>query len=201
MYSAIGSAISNWTRVEIQLYQLFGISLSLTVMQQGGFSGPSPTATAVLEVIDSFRGKVLMIDAAITEALYPADDDAVEILNLWAKESRGLSSLHGNRSKLAHWTVAQEVRNMVPYRVILRPPIYSMKPAIGHQGFIESDVRGWEKSFIEAAHRLSEVVERLASHQGLQRKFVRQMANQVRIRLPYDPSLLEFAIHELTSPE
>jgi hypothetical protein len=104
MYTAIGSALSNWTRVEIWLYQIFSASLTLTIMQPGGgWSADTRTPTAVPDAIDGFRSKILMIDGALKAALGDLDDEAISILNDWAKESRKVQSLHtGSRNRLAH---------------------------------------------------------------------------------------------------
>lgn len=84
MYTAIGSALSNWTRVEIQLYQIFGAVHVLTIMQAGGgFSSDMRTPYAVLEAIDGFRAKILMIDSALKSALGDLDDEARGILRDW----------------------------------------------------------------------------------------------------------------------
>lgn len=195
LYTAIGSAISNWTRVEIQLYQLFAISLSMTVMQNGGFSIASYTPNAVLDSIDSFRGKLLMIDAALSTALADLDKEATAILNDWAKERHKTNALHRNRSRLAHWSVATKFGfDKGVGGPVLVPPSYSSN---GHQGITETDVRDWEKAFSEAANRLSALVARLASHRGLQHKFLRQVASQVRCTLPADATNLEFLKREL----
>lgn len=195
IYTAVGSALSNWTRVEIQLYQIFSAALTLTIMQPGGgYSVGSPTPAAVLDAIDGFRAKILMIDKALTSALSDLDEEAVAILNDWARESRKVTTLHNNsRSRLAHWTVASGFAEGASVRLI--PPSYSARE---HQGITLTDIQQCEVAFIDAQDRLLDIVGRLTSHRGLQRKFLRQVASQVRCTLPGDPTAIEFLKHELS---
>lgn len=195
MYQAIGCAISQWTRVEIQLYQIFSICLSLTVMQKGGgFSIGSPAPAAVLDAIDGFRPKLMMIDAALRTSL-GNDPESKVILNEWADEKTSVNGLHGNRSKLAHWTVSQHFNHRGPDRVLLTPPPYSSRQ---HNGVMRSDVLRWEQNFEDAVARLGRIVERLTRHAVLQRRHVEQMASQVRALLPDDTSLLESLKQQLS---
>jgi hypothetical protein len=201
LYTAMGSAISTWAVIEIQLYQIFAVSTSLTILQPGGgFSIGSTTAYAVLDAVDSFRGKLLMIDAALTSALQDPDADAIEILNLWASERAKLSGLQGNRNKLAHWTAAQTFRNGARHKVKLVPPALSQKSGADHPGCTETDIREWQSTFESGAKRLAALCERLAAHRGLQHRFLLQVASQVRCSLPADREPLEFLTRELSLP-
>lgn len=194
MYTAIGSALSNWTRVEIQLYQIFGAAHVLTIMQAGGgFSSDMRTPYAVLDAIDGFRAKILMIDSALESALGDLDEEAHDILNDWAKTAEKVQSLHNKcRNCLAHWTVASGFAEGAQVRLI--PPPYSKRK---HQGVSMTDIRNWEAAFIAAADRLVDIVSRLTSHQGLQRKLVMQTIEQVRIAVPGNSPLMEFLRREL----
>src|SRR5438045_2371002 len=92
LYETVGVALSNWVRIEIQLHQLFGIGLSLVVMQPGGgFSYDGAITSAVLDSIDGFRAKLLMIDAGLGAALGDLDEEATAILNEWAVERRNIN--------------------------------------------------------------------------------------------------------------
>lgn len=195
IHTAIGSALSNWTRVEIQLYQIFSASLTLTIMQPGGgYSSDARIPVAVLDAIDGFRSKILMIDKALTSALGDLDDTATSILNDWAKEKEKVQRLHtGSRSRLAHWTVASGFPEGAQVRLV--PPSYSTRE---HQGITLTDIQQCEAAFVEAQNRLISIVERLTSHQGLQRKFLRQVASQVRCTLPGDQTAIEFLKRELS---
>ena len=197
LYMAVGSAISNWTRIEIQLHQLFTICLAFIPMQcGGGFSINAPGPGAVLDAIDGFRGKLLMIDAAMEAALDGIDAEGVAILNDWSVERKKINALHGNRNALAHWTASRHTnRDGSTKEVRLEPPYYSSD---NHQGVRETDVQQWEQCFTEASYRLAVLVERLASHRGLQRKHLEQVASQIRCTYLSDPTLLEFLKHELS---
>lgn len=187
MYSVIGSALSNWTRVEIQLYQIFGAAHVLTIMQAGGgFSSDMRTPYAVLDAIEGFRAKIKMIDSALNSTLGELDDKAREILKDWKDATDKINKLHKNRNCLAHWTVSAGFSEGAKVR--LTPPPYSNHE---HQGLSISDIRNWEPVFIAAADRLKEIVSRLTSHQGLQRKLVMQTIEQVRITLPDSSPLME----------
>lgn len=195
MYSAIGSALSNWTRVEIQLYQIFGAVHVLTIMQAGGgFSSDMRTPYAVLDAIDGFRAKILMIDSAIKSALGDLDDEARGILRDWDKQASKVKSLHARcRNRLAHWTVASGFSEGAHVRLI--PPPYSNRE---HQGVSITDIRDGEEAFIAAADRLVDILSRLTSHQGLQTKLALQMIEQVRIALPGNSPLIELLRRELS---
>lgn len=166
-------------------------------MQPGGGFSSGNAPFAVLDAVDGFRAKLLMIDAALSTALNGLDSEAQSILNEWAKERKKVTSLHGNRSSLAHWTVARQVDFNQRTRVVLRPPIYSSR--MHPEGYTETDIRGWEEAFKGAATRLEGLVARLASHQGLQRKFLAQAASQIRCSLPASQPLLEYLECELSS--
>ena len=195
IHSAIGSALSNWTRIEIQLYQIFGAVHVLTIMQAGGgFSSDMRTPYAVLDAIDGFRLKILMIDSALKSALGDLDDEARGILRDWAKVAEKVQSLHNTcRNRLAHWTVASGFAEGAQVR--LTPPPYSNRK---HQGVSITDIRNGEAAFIAAADRLWDILSRLTSHQGLQRKLALQTVEQVRIALPDNSPLIEFLRRELS---
>lgn len=193
MYSAIGSALSNWTRVEIQLYQIFGAVHVLTIMQAGGgFSSDMRTPYAVLDAIDGFRAKMLMIGSALKSALEELDEEARGILRDWDKAASKVKGLHKNRNCLAHWTVVSGFAEGAQVRLV--PPSYSNRE---HEGVSITDIRSWEPAFIEAADRLVDIVSRLTSHQGLQRKLLMQTIEQVRIAVPGNSPLMEFLRREL----
>lgn len=196
IYQAVGSALSNWTRVETQLYQIFNISLNLVVMQPGGgFSMGGEVPTAVLDSVDGFRAKMEMINAAINSALDGLDEAATGILNDWAKAQTRVNSLHRSRSRLAHWTVSARWKDGARHKVRLMPPHYSAQE---HEGLSETDIAGMERAFIEAQDQLADIAHRLASHSGLQRRFVQLAASQIQCCLPGDPSLLEYLKQQLS---
>lgn len=187
MYSAIGSAISNWTRVEIQIYQIFGAVQVLTIMQAGGgFSSDMRTPYAVLDTIDGFSSKMRMLDGALKATLEELDNDAHSILSDWSHEKDKITALHRRRNMLAHWTVASGFSEGAEVRLV--PPPYSSRQ---HQGVSTSDIRTWEVAFIAAADRLATIVDRIASHQGLHRKIAMQTIDQVRLALPTNAPLIE----------
>jgi hypothetical protein len=194
MYSAIGSALSNWTRVEIQLYQIFGAVHVLTIMQAGGgFSSDMRTPYAVLDTIDGFRLKISMIDSALISVLGDLDEEARSIISDWAKVAEKVKSQHNTcRNRLAHWTVESGFAEGSQVRLI--PPPYSNRD---HQGVSVADIRNWEIAFIASADRLVDIVSRLTSHQGLQRKLAMQTIEQVCIALPDKALLREFLRREL----
>lgn len=194
IYSSIGSALSNWTRVEIQLYQIFGAVQVLTIMQAGGgFSSDMRIPYAVLDAIDGFSAKIRMIDRALISALGELDDQTHGILNDWTKAKEKTVSLHNNcRNRLAHWTVASGFAEGAQVRLV--PPSYSSRE---HQGVSVADIRRWETAFIAVGDRLVDIASRLTSHQGLQRKIVMQTIEQLRIALPGSLPLIELIRREL----
>jgi hypothetical protein len=196
LYMAMGRAISNWAIVEIQLYQLFTISMSLTAMQPGGgYSTGSETPGAVLDAVDGWRAKLQMIAAALQSALGNTDEDGQAILNDWATEQETINSLHSLRNKIAHWTAERLIKRDGSEKVRLRPPFYSLNKS---GNVWQSDIEAWEKQFQVASIRLVYLAERLARHRGLQRKFVEQVASQALCCLPDDPTLLEHLKQQLS---
>ncbi len=194
MHAAVGSALSSWTRVEIQLFQLFGASHVLTIMQAGGgFSSDMRTPYRVLNSVDGFSAKMRMIDSALKSALGELDEEAISILNDWDAAEKKVRKLHNDcRNRLAHWTVASGFRDGAKVRLV--PPPYSERK---HQGVSITDIRGWERSFIATQDLLVNIVARLTSHQGLQHKLAMQTIEQVRIALSRDSALVEAMRHEL----
>lgn len=197
LYMSVGRAISNWAAVENQLYQIFSVSTSLIAMQPGGgWSADLTIPSAVLEAIDGFQGKLLMIRAALSAALRDLDADAVGLLADGLAEIDCARTMHGNRNKLAHWTaMAQTHPKTQKKRFALAPPHFSSKD---HKGVIETDINQWSDNFIEANQRLSKYVERLASHRGLQYRHLELATSQVQCSLPDDPTLLEHLKQQLS---
>jgi hypothetical protein len=195
MHEAIGSAISSWTKIENNLYQIFAVCLSLVIHHNGAFTIETQTPAAVLDAIDGFRGKLRMIDAAIANAIPWHDAESVAIRNDWAAERDRVSGLHTNRNSLAHWTVFQNYNGKGPNKVILMPPQHGLPTA---EGVVRTDVERWQEGFLECAGRLGKIVMRLAEHKALQRRFVQLTANQIRNTLPDDPTLLEYLKQQLS---
>jgi hypothetical protein len=194
---SVGRAISNWAAVENQLYQIFNVSTSLVVMQPGGgWSADLTIPSAVLEAIDGFHGKLLMIRSALSAALRDLDATAVGLLADGIAEIDCARALHGKRNKLAHWTATVQTNpGTQKKRFALAPPHFSAKD---HKGVIETDINQWSDNFIEANRRLSKYVERLASHRGLQCRHLELATSQVRCTLPDDPTLLEHLKQQLS---
>lgn len=196
IHRAIGAAITKWTTIETHLHHVFGICLGLVARQRGGgFSFDSTTSSAVLNAIDGFRPKMLMIDAAMEGAASGLEDEA-DMLNEWAKLARCVRDAHQNRNSLAHWTVFKEFDDKgQEKRFVLKPDYASGRRK---EGVTAADIEGWEKSFLAVSKRLDVFVMHLAGHRGLQRKHLQRVANQVHCTAPTDPTLLEVLKHELS---
>ncbi|WP_162995938.1 hypothetical protein [Acidovorax sp. 1608163] len=193
MYRAVGSALSNWTRVEIQIYQIFGVIHVLTIMQSGGgFSSDMRIPYAALDTIDSFSSKVRMVNNALKAALEDLDEEAKHIWEAWESAKSRVESNTQNRNKLAHWTVACGFKEGAKVRLV--PPPYSNRE---HQGVSINDVKNWEGAFIATQNLLVDVVSQLTSHHGLQQKKAMQTVEQIRIGLSPDSPLREKIIRDL----
>lgn len=197
LYMAVGRAISNWAAVENQLYHMFAIATSLIAMQPGGgWSADRTIPTVVLEAIDGFQGKLKMIRAALRAALRDLDDSASLLLDEGLAEIDSVRNMQSCRNKLAHWTAMTETNpETSKARFVLAPPPFSSKD---QKGVIETDIDQWAANFVKANVRLSNFVERLASHKGLQCRHLELATSQVRCTLPSDTTLLEHLKQQLS---
>ncbi|MBM3562524.1 MAG: hypothetical protein FJX48_05060 [Alphaproteobacteria bacterium] len=197
LYEAVGSAISQWSFIELQLYQVFTVCLTLTAMQPGGgFSVDNRVPNAVLDSIEGFRGKLNMIDAAMLAALKGLDDEAIALLRDWAVLKGKVNDLHWNRNALAHWTGWREAKpDGTTAKAYIAPHPFASND---HPRATKTDIDQWAVRFRETGIKLSELVERLASHQGLQHTHVARVASQVLCTLPGDLRLLESLKQELS---
>lgn len=188
---AIATGISAWAAVENQLHQLFGIATSLVVMQPGGgYSYDTTVPSAVLDSIDGFYAKILMIDAALTASLTNLDEAAAAIQSDWRAERTRVRALHRNRNRLAHWGAHIRISLETGHEMaLLTPPQYSSHQ---HQGVTQKDIEQWTENFHSENQRLGELAERLASHRGLQERHLARTAEQLRVCLPDDEYLLAF---------
>ena len=206
LHRAVGEAISEWTAVEIQVYQIFGITLSLTARQPGGgWSGTSTGPSAVLNAIESFQTKLKLVTAALKDALShdggQFSSESAVIIDVWLKLEKRVNRLSQNRNKLAYWTTASSVGKRGKARVGLIPPPYSSKyqdfVADRLQAVTETDVSDWKSSFRALAIELIDFAGRLAGYRELQYKHVGQMLEQCLVSLPQDRTLIEFVQSKL----
>lgn len=156
LYEAVGSAISRWAFIELQLYQVFAVCLTLTALQPGGgFSVDNRIPNAVLDSIEGFRGKLNMIDAAMLAALTGLDDQAVVLLRDWAVLRDKVNGLHWNRNALAHWTARREAKaDGTTVKAYIAPHPFASND---HPGATKTDIDQWAASFRETGIKLSEL--------------------------------------------
>lgn len=107
--AAIGSAISEWSFVELSLCNLFTICVIPCPMKRepDGYLTfiDSEVPTATFYAIESFRGKLNLADAAIRARLKCGGDWTQQVLDDWSRLYGKVRKLSLQRNKLAHWTV------------------------------------------------------------------------------------------------
>ena len=109
MFAAIGRAITQWSFVEQSLHNIFTVCVTSCPSRpdvNGGFisiiDGQVPSA--VFYSIESFRGKLGLVDAALRARVYDNGAWANKIREDWSKLHDKTRKLSGKRNRLAHWT-------------------------------------------------------------------------------------------------
>ncbi|MGB3932067.1 MAG: hypothetical protein WBL20_24250 [Sphingobium sp.] len=203
LYTAIGSAITAWVKVEDALAEIFQACLnpSWYVEPDGGPAEYLDVGlSTVMETTESFRARLALIDAAMERVLSGLGPEGERIGNLWARERKKLSGPAGNRNKLAHWNVQRMVND-----IRLVPPRWHSDSRgyfnLGKEGFTASDVAQWELSFDLAANRLQAACRELGALPELRRKLLEPAASLMRKLARHDPTELSRLKRVLSFPD
>ena len=113
MFASVGRAITQWSFVELTLCNLFTICVTPCPTRpakddedQGYVSMiDSAVPTATFYSIESFRGKLGLVDAALRARIPENKSWAIEAREKWAKLYDKTRRLSLKRNRLAHWTV------------------------------------------------------------------------------------------------
>ena len=113
MFAAVGRAITQWSFVELTLCNLFTVCVTpcptrpMIDADDLGYVSmiDSGVPTAIFYSIESFRGKLGLVDAAFRARVPDNKPWAIEARENWAKLYDKTRKLSLKRNKLAHWTV------------------------------------------------------------------------------------------------
>lgn len=110
MFALVGRAITQWSFVEQTLCNLFTICVTPCPTRPGPDGGfvsliDSEVPTAIFYSIESFRGKLGLVDAALRARIKESGAWAEEIRADWARLHDKTRKLSLKRNYLAHWTV------------------------------------------------------------------------------------------------
>lgn len=133
MFALVGRAISQWSMVELSLCNIFTVCVtscpSRTAAPDGGFVSlmDSNVPTAVFYSVENFRGKLGLVDAALTARVYENGQWAQTIRSDWATLREKVRKLSRKRNELAHWTVTPATPDDEdgPHPARLMPPFGS----------------------------------------------------------------------------
>lgn len=214
MYALVGRAITQWSFVEQALSNIFIICVTPCPAR------PSPdpretfismldhaVPTAVFYSIESFRGKLGLVDAALLARVDSHEQWAVEIRSGWARLKDKTRKLSLKRNPLAHWTVTpahngdrfREPRLMPPYgspgwwkETGMSSPNKAQKPL---------HIEHLEKAFRLIEERLRAFSKRLAQCPELSDRYDQLLVRLIHSHDRLNPTRGERIRRELASPE
>ncbi|TGX53580.1 hypothetical protein E5A73_12190 [Sphingomonas gei] len=210
MFALVGRAITQWSFVEQVLCNIF--TLCVTPCPARPSDGAtsmidSGVSTAVFYSIESFRGKLGLVDAALLARVYGSAVWAEDLRTEWAKLRDKTRKLSLKRNRLAHWTVIpamsdedrfHQARLMPPYgspgwwrETGSNPPGNDLKPLhIQHLG----------KAFYLIEDRLRCFSRKLAQCSGLSDRYDQLTVRLIRSHDRLNPTRGEWIRHALASP-
>ncbi len=107
MFALIGRAITRWSFVEERLGAIFMVCTSdVAAYPDGGLNFMDASVPqAVFYAVESFRGKLNLVDAAMSSHLHQPEQWAGDLKAEWARLREKTRKLSLRRNKLAHYTV------------------------------------------------------------------------------------------------
>jgi hypothetical protein len=107
MFALVGRAITQWSFVEAKLCAIYMVCAgTVDARPRGGLEYiDSQVPTAVFYSVENFRGKLALVDAAISNRFIRWMPGAEEIAVDWTKLRDKARKLSLKRNRLAHWTV------------------------------------------------------------------------------------------------
>lgn len=200
MFGLVGQAITQWSFVEERLSRIFMVCTSPVIAYpNGGINfGNSSVPTAVFYAVENFRGKLALIDAAMSAHAYGTEDWAVGHRSEWARLREKTRKLSHKRNRLAHWTVLpghDYEDGTIPARLV---------PPYGSPGFFaETGSKPFQKSlkvvhlehliraFCLLSDKLTGFAHDLAIQPELFDRYAQQVARQIHSHSQLDPKRAE----------
>lgn len=119
MFGAVGRAITQWSFVEQTLSNIFIICVtpcpyrpSTDDFDTGMISMiDSSVPTAIFYSVESFRGKLGLVDAALNARIYERGEWATKTRGEWSNIREKVRKLSLKRNRIAHWTVTPAMQD------------------------------------------------------------------------------------------
>ena len=213
MFALVGSVITRWSFVEESLWRIFAICTSpVHASSEGSLRFfDSQTATEVFYSIESFRGKLNMVDAAVLSQVRHCGDSREGMEDHWAKLKTKTNRLSRKRNKLAHWTVLPAMEDLKRDGRIHEARLV---PPIGSPGYYQATGLDRAKATMKPLHirhmdlAFSLITEKLvgfafclARHEALLDRSARLLARRIATLDRIDPNRAEQLRRALSSPE
>jgi hypothetical protein len=210
MFEAIGRAITIWTLVESEVCNIFTICTGDAALFAGGGInfGNSSIQTAVFFSVETFRGKLGLVNASLPIYVQTVDGEADHLKADWVRLSEKARKLSLRRNKLAHFTVIPSDSfedSHVPPR---------LAPPHGSLGYYEEtgwkssnktltlhEVKQLEMAFYVLKERLSAFSREIVAHEALFDKYVRQLRRRIQSHSHTNQSRRERLARALSSLE
>lgn len=213
MFAAIGHAITRWSFVEEQLCNIFTVCThDVAARPEGGLDfGYAAVPTAVFFAVESFRGKVSIVDAAVSARLHISSETITNLKLDWARLREKARKLSLKRNRLAHYTVLPGFdldNDSISPRLV--PPIGSpgywretgLNP--GKQSLTLHQLRHLEQAFCILEEKLRLFAHTLARNEELFDRYAQRLASRIRSHSRKDPiraERLKRALSSLDEPE
>lgn len=212
MFALVGRTITQWSFVEQALCNIFTICVTPCPARlglDGGYTSflDSQVPEAIFYSIESFRGKLALVDAALLARVSDYGGWADELRNDWARLREKTRKLSHKRNRLAHWTVIPAFQEEVFHPAALMPPYGSpgwwAETSISPPGKRLSAVHVQHlcRAFFLVEQRLRDYSKRLAQSPRLSDKYDQLVVRLVRSLDRLNPTRAERIRRDLASPE
>lgn len=200
MFEMIGRAITGWSFVEERLSVIFMVcTADVAARPEGGLDFDEVSVPqSVFFAVESFRGKLNLVDAAVSTRLHERDRWAIELNTEWRRLYEKTRKLSLKRNKLAHYTVLPghdyDDQTIAPRLV---PPYgspgYYRETGIspGTQTLKLLHLTHLEQAFYLLEGKLRDFAYRLASQEELFELYVQRLARRVQAHSKHDPDRAE----------
>lgn len=200
MFALIGRAITRWSFVEEDLSRIFMVCTGDVVAKADGSLdfGTCGVHSAAFYAVESFRGKLSLVDAAIGSYVSWAVNSRGAVKAEWAKLREKARKLSLKRNRLAHYMVLPGYDlddGVIPPRLV---------PPIGSPGFYRETginpgkntlhlehIRHMETAFCLLSDKLSDFCFRLARNEELFDIYAQKVARRIRVHSREGPRRAE----------
>lgn len=214
MFAMVGRTISEWSMVELSLCNIFTVCITpCPAREVNGNAFVSfidwEVPCAIFYSVENFRGKLSLIDAALTSRIKEQGEWANHLREEWARLREKVRKLSLKRNQLAHWTVAPAI----PADETGEHPARLMPP-YGSPGWWKEtganptgvDLSARQLSDLLAAFaligaKLNDFHKTLATHPRLTGKFDQLTVRLIRSHRRLSPTRAEWIEREIASQE